>query len=70
MDQNDELRYLGYAGRLRTIARASTRYLAFTSDVGEAVRPVVPSKLVAAAYAVSFMVQTSLFSTWDLVHPK
>ena len=42
------LRYLGYLGRLRNL-----RHLAYTSDVGEAMRPVLPSWIVNAGYAVS-----------------
>ncbi|KNC97660.1 uncharacterized protein SPPG_07127 [Spizellomyces punctatus DAOM BR117] len=48
------LRFLGYAARLRTIAIAGSRYLAYTSDVGEAFRPVVDPRIVKAAYAISF----------------
>ncbi|KAI8924344.1 mitochondrial 18kDa protein, partial [Entophlyctis helioformis] len=47
-------RYLGYAARLRTLAMAGSRYLAYTSDVGEAFRPVVPRSVVNAAYGISF----------------
>jgi hypothetical protein len=38
--EDSKLRYLAYAQRIRTALWASTRYLAFTSDVGEAFRPV------------------------------
>ena len=47
-------RYLAYLGRIRNLAAAGSRYLAFTSDVGEAVRPVVPPAIVNASYAISF----------------
>jgi len=40
---------------LRTALRASTRYIAYTSDVGEAFRPVVPPWAVSAAYGVSWL---------------
>lgn len=43
-------RYVAYAAM---IARAS-RYLAFTSDLGEAFRPVVSSLWVRSAYGVSW----------------
>lgn len=42
-------RYLGYLGRIRPIFIASSRYLAYTSDVGESVRPVVNPKVVTGA---------------------
>ncbi|KAK5672476.1 hypothetical protein BDV3_002843 [Batrachochytrium dendrobatidis] len=48
------LRILGYAGRLRNFVTAGSRYLAYTSDMGEAFRPVVPRSVVNAAYGVSF----------------
>lgn len=48
-------RYLAYAGRLRTALVASSRYLAYTSDVGEAFRPIVPPLVVTAAYGISWL---------------
>lgn len=42
-----------YAGYSRSLAKIF-RYLAFTSDFGEAMRPVVSSRIVTSAYAVSF----------------
>ena len=51
---NSDARYLGYAARLRTAVRAAHRYLAYTSDVGEAFRPVVPRWIVRSAYGVSW----------------
>ncbi|KAI0307368.1 mitochondrial 18 KDa protein-domain-containing protein [Multifurca ochricompacta] len=50
-----ELRYAAYGARLRTALRAGHRYLAYTSDVGEAFRPLVPPSLVTAAYGVSWL---------------
>ncbi|KAB5595566.1 Abhydrolase domain-containing protein [Ceratobasidium theobromae] len=47
-------RYAAYAARLRTALRASTRYVAYTSDIGEAFRPVVHPAIVTAAYGVSW----------------
>lgn len=47
-------RYLGYLGRLRTALVASSRYLAYTSDVGEAVRPIAHPAIVTAAYGISW----------------
>ncbi|KAI8981063.1 mitochondrial 18 KDa protein-domain-containing protein [Pilobolus umbonatus] len=51
---DSKARYLAYAGRLRTALVASTRYLAYTSDIGEAFRPIVPPFIVTAAYGVSW----------------
>ncbi|KZV69232.1 hypothetical protein PENSPDRAFT_581320 [Peniophora sp. CONT] len=48
-------RYAAYGARLRTALRAGQRYLAYTSDVGEAFRPIVPPLVVTAAYGVSWM---------------
>ncbi|KAH8551514.1 mitochondrial 18 KDa protein-domain-containing protein [Umbelopsis sp. PMI_123] len=47
-------RWLAYGARLRTAIRASTRYLAYSSDVGEAFRPIVHPLIVRAAYGVSW----------------
>lgn len=48
------LRYAAYANRLRTILRASHRYIAYTSDVGESFRPVAHPNLVKLGYGVSW----------------
>jgi fission process protein 1 len=56
VDSTDsEVRYLAYGARLRTALRAGTRYIAYTSDVGEAFRPVVPPQVVTAAYGISWL---------------
>eukprot|EP01111_Echinosteliopsis_oligospora_P006386 TRINITY_DN2049_c0_g1_i1.p1 TRINITY_DN2049_c0_g1~~TRINITY_DN2049_c0_g1_i1.p1 ORF type:complete len:231 (-),score=78.74 TRINITY_DN2049_c0_g1_i1:117-809(-) len=47
-------RYLAYVARIRPLLMAGTRYLAFTSDVGEAFRPVSHINIVRAAYAISW----------------
>ncbi|GAA5911301.1 hypothetical protein JCM5296_004796 [Sporobolomyces johnsonii] len=47
-------RYLGYLARLRPVLISSTRYLAYSSDVGESFRPVVAPKVVTAAYGISW----------------
>ncbi|KAK1229631.1 hypothetical protein PQX77_007299 [Marasmius sp. AFHP31] len=52
---DSEIRYAAYGARLRTALRASSRYIAYTSDVGEAFRPVVPPWAVTAAYGVSWL---------------
>ncbi|KAJ7774240.1 mitochondrial 18 KDa protein-domain-containing protein [Mycena maculata] len=55
---DSELRYAAYGARLRTALRASSRYIAYTSDVGEAFRPVVPPWIVTAAYGISWLYLT------------
>jgi fission process protein 1 len=52
-----QIRYAGYLGRVAAILKPLSgvaRYAAFTSDVGEAFRPVVSPKLVKASYAVAW----------------
>ncbi|KZP24610.1 hypothetical protein FIBSPDRAFT_821908 [Athelia psychrophila] len=59
VDSTDsDLRYAAYGARLRTALRAGTRYVAYTSDVGEAFRPVVPPAIVTAAYGISWLYLT------------
>ncbi|EJF62890.1 mitochondrial 18 KDa protein-domain-containing protein [Dichomitus squalens] len=48
-------RYMAYGARLRTALRAGHRYIAYTSDVGEAFRPVVHPAVVTAAYGISWI---------------
>ncbi|KAF8843158.1 hypothetical protein BDN67DRAFT_924912 [Paxillus ammoniavirescens] len=56
VDSTDsDIRYMAYGARLRTALRASSRYIAYTSDVGEAFRPVVPPAVVTAAYGISWL---------------
>ncbi|KAJ3486189.1 hypothetical protein NLI96_g4427 [Meripilus lineatus] len=56
VDSTDsDLRYMAYAARLRTALRAGHRYVAYTSDVGEAFRPIVPPAVVTAAYGISWL---------------
>ncbi|KAF9534946.1 mitochondrial 18 KDa protein-domain-containing protein [Crepidotus variabilis] len=52
---DSDIRYMAYGARLRTALRAGTRYIAYTSDIGEAFRPVVPPWVVTAAYGVSWV---------------
>ena len=47
-------RYLAYLARYRNLFVASSRYLAYSSDVGEAFRPVTRPFFVNAMYGVSF----------------
>ncbi|ORY87604.1 mitochondrial 18 KDa protein-domain-containing protein [Protomyces lactucae-debilis] len=48
-------RYLGYLARAQRYLLTSSRYVAYTSDIGEAFRPVVPPAVVTAGYAVSWL---------------
>lgn len=48
------IRYAAYtAAGARGLAK-SFRYLAFTSDFGEALRPVISARIVTGAYAIAF----------------
>jgi fission process protein 1 len=47
---HEDLRYAAYTGA----AARAFRYLAFTSDFGEALRPVVRKSVVSASYAIAF----------------
>ncbi|POW08235.1 hypothetical protein PSTT_07655 [Puccinia striiformis] len=51
--QPTQRRYLGLVARIRPLLIPGTRYLAYTSDIGEAFRPVVNSKVVTGAYGIS-----------------
>lgn len=48
-------RYLGYFARAQRYIIQGSRYVAYTSDIGEAFRPVVPPTIVTAGYAISWM---------------
>ncbi|KAF9818357.1 hypothetical protein IEO21_02872 [Rhodonia placenta] len=52
---DSDVRYMAYGARLRTALRAGQRYIAYTSDIGEAFRPVVPPAIVTAAYGISWL---------------
>lgn len=47
-------RYSAYAMRLRTLLVSSSRYIAYSSDIGEAFRPLTRPIVVQAAYGVSW----------------
>ena len=47
-------RYAAYLMRLRTLITASSRYIAYSSDIGEAFRPLTSDAFVRSAYAVSW----------------
>ncbi|TLS27812.1 hypothetical protein PpBr36_01225 [Pyricularia pennisetigena] len=49
------VRYAGYAARLRTIMMSAHRYVAYTSDIGESFRPVAHPYLVKGAYGISWL---------------
>ncbi|KAL1303894.1 hypothetical protein AAFC00_000348 [Neodothiora populina] len=51
---DSNLRYAGYASRVRTILVSAQRYVAYTSDIGESFRPVAHPYLVKGAYGVSW----------------
>ncbi|KAF2423789.1 hypothetical protein EJ08DRAFT_566043, partial [Tothia fuscella] len=51
---DSNVRYAGYAARLRTIMVAASRYVAYTSDIGESFRPVAHPYWVKGAYGVSW----------------
>ncbi|PWN92874.1 hypothetical protein FA10DRAFT_246880 [Acaromyces ingoldii] len=47
-------RYAAFAMRLRTLITASSRYIAYSSDIGEAFRPLTNPNFVRAAYGISW----------------
>ncbi|KAI9352148.1 mitochondrial 18 KDa protein-domain-containing protein [Obelidium mucronatum] len=47
-------RYLGLLGRVRNVVMAQSRLMAYTSEVGEAFRPIASPMFVTGAYAVSW----------------
>jgi fission process protein 1 len=55
--EDSPLRWLAYLGRYGRVLAASvakgSRYIAYTSDVGEAFRPVLDERVVKAGYAVA-----------------
>ncbi|GAC75419.1 hypothetical protein PANT_15d00062 [Moesziomyces antarcticus T-34] len=52
--ENGPSRYAAYAMRLKTVIVASSRYVAYSSDIGEAFRPLTSPAFVRGAYAVSW----------------
>ena len=52
--RDSEARYLAYAQRVARVLGTSSRYLAFSSDVGEAFRPVVPTQVVRFSYLLTW----------------
>lgn len=49
-----DMRYAGYAARVKTILKSASRYVAYTSDIGESFRPVAHPWLVRGSYAISW----------------
>lgn len=47
-------RYSAYTMRLKTLVTSVSRYIAYTSDVGEAFRPLTRPIVVTTAYAISW----------------
>jgi fission process protein 1 len=52
--RDSDARYLAYAQRVARVLGASSRYLAFSSDVGEAFRPVVAPSVVRFSYLLTW----------------
>lgn len=48
-------RFMAYMGPMGQVIKSLVRYLAYSSDVGEAFRPVVHRNVVRGAYALSWM---------------
>ena len=53
-EHGGHLRYMGYLRSIGLVVSRGSRYLAYTSDVGEAFRPVVHSRIVNLAYLISW----------------
>jgi len=54
-DHGGYFRYLGYVRAAGLIAVRSSRYLAYTSDIVEAFRPILSPNLVRLSYGVSWL---------------
>jgi fission process protein 1 len=52
--RDTDARYLAYAQRVARVLAPGTRYLAFSSDVGEAFRPVVSKNMVRLSYGLTW----------------
>jgi fission process protein 1 len=52
--RDSDARFLAYAQRVTRVIGASSRYLAFSSDVGEAFRPVVHPQVVRFSYLLTW----------------
>jgi len=47
-------RYTAYTMRLKTLITTGSRYIAYSSEIGEALRPLARPAVVTAAYAISW----------------
>ncbi|KAG4306533.1 hypothetical protein PORY_000521 [Pneumocystis oryctolagi] len=52
---DSNVRYFGYVGRFKNFLIATSRYLAYISDAGEAFRPIAHPYSVRAAYGISWL---------------
>eukprot|EP01112_Ceratiomyxa_fruticulosa_P014979 TRINITY_DN4351_c0_g1_i2.p1 TRINITY_DN4351_c0_g1~~TRINITY_DN4351_c0_g1_i2.p1 ORF type:complete len:234 (-),score=45.17 TRINITY_DN4351_c0_g1_i2:136-753(-) len=64
--EDTKARYLAYLNRVRTAFTAGSRYLAYTSDVGEAFRPLTKPIVVRTAYGISwaYVIGDVALDTW------
>lgn len=65
-EEEGSLRYAAYARRFQTILRASHRYVAYTSDIGESFRPVAHPFLVTFGYGISwaYLIGDVSYAAW------
>ena len=72
--RDSDARYLAYAQRVARVLAPGTRYLAFSSDVGEAFRPVVSSGMVRFSYGLTwgYVFGDIAYSTYNAykLHPQ
>ncbi|KAI3634917.1 hypothetical protein MIR68_007298 [Amoeboaphelidium protococcarum] len=48
------LRYAGYMARIKTLALSAKRYIAYSSDIGEGLRPLMNPRFVQLSYGVAW----------------
>ncbi|WFD36314.1 hypothetical protein MCUN1_003193 [Malassezia cuniculi] len=53
-EQESAGRYVAYFSRLKTLITSGSRYIAYSSDIGEAFRPLTRPAVVTAAYGISW----------------
>jgi len=70
--RDDQFRYLAYANRILRVIAPVKRYLAFTSDVGEAFRPVASTAVVNASYVLTggYILGDISYSGYDEAYNK
>jgi len=54
LPEEESVRYLGLMGRVGRVLATASRYIAYASEVGEAVRPIVPQRIVTVLYGISY----------------